>query len=100
MQSKTPCSLSRPSGQIVEIDFTLSMKLPGYLVAQVSLLLEKHIEQKYGSQAQAAREWGYTDTFVCSVLKGRRPPTQRMIDDAGIIFSAQVSAKRSKRGRR
>ena len=53
------------------------------LSLQEMLLL--HIRRKYGKQSAAAAAWGVTGTFVSYVLKGQRPATKTMLDDAGIV---------------
>lgn len=47
--------------------------------------LRKHIDRTYESQSAAARDWGVSRSHVCNMLKGRVRPTDRMLEDMGIV---------------
>lgn len=45
--------------------------------------LRVHIARKYHNQSEAAKEWGCSAALVSAVLKGRKSPNKKMLDDAG-----------------
>lgn len=45
--------------------------------------LRAHIARKYLTQTAAAAVWGYSRAFVSAVVKGNKPPTEKMLQDAG-----------------
>lgn len=54
--------------------------------APVNLLpfLRAHVASKYETQAEAARRWGVSPTFVSMVLSGTKHPTAAILADAGL----------------
>lgn len=57
------------------------------MIDEANLLpeLRAHVARKYHKQCHAAKAWGLSDAFVSAVLTGRKPPTQAILDDAGLI---------------
>lgn len=47
--------------------------------------LRAHVARKYVRQKYAAAAWGVSGAFVSAVLTGKKPPTQQILDDAGIV---------------
>lgn len=45
--------------------------------------LEKHIKEKYRTKLAAAIDWGVTEPFICTVLKGRRQVPRWMAHELG-----------------
>jgi hypothetical protein len=50
----------------------------------VAVLLRRHVEYCYGSQAEAARIWGVSAAFVNAVLTGHKLPNGTMLDAIGV----------------
>ena len=44
--------------------------------------LRAHIARKYKTQKTAAAAWGCSPAFVSEVVKGKKPPTDVMLEDA------------------
>jgi hypothetical protein len=47
--------------------------------------LRAYVARTYGKQCHAARAWRVSDAFVSSVLTGRKPPTARILEEAGLV---------------
>lgn len=45
--------------------------------------LRAHIARKHKTQTAAAAAWGYSHVFVSEVVRGKKPPTDVMLSDAG-----------------
>lgn len=52
--------------------------------AEVLAMLRDHIAHRYGTQAEAARMWGVSSSFVSMILHGKKFPTERMLTELGI----------------
>lgn len=64
------------------------MKITKELKRHLGHMVLAHIQSVHGSQAEAARRWGVTPTFVTNVTSGRRAPSDRMMEEAGIELFA------------
>jgi hypothetical protein len=60
----------------------IAMKKPETDV-DIKMELRVHIARNYKTQTAAAKAWGCTPAYVSGVLKGKKNPNQRMLDDAG-----------------
>lgn len=45
--------------------------------------MRAHVARLNITQAAAAEKWGITSQYVSLILTGKRPPTKKMLDDAG-----------------
>ena len=56
--------------------------MPDMTETQVIAKLRSRIT---GSQADAAREFGVSNSFLSEVLRGKRPPTGKLLDLLGLV---------------
>ena len=61
-------------------------KLSPSLRQTLADMLRGHIRRAHKTQAAAARAWGCSPAFVAKVMNGYSAPTDRMLDDAGIVL--------------
>ena len=64
---------------------------------QMRLELRAHIAGKHKTQDAAAKAWKLSPAFVSMVLKGKKSPTVKMLEDAGLERVEPVVTYRRKK---
>jgi hypothetical protein len=59
--------------------------------------IRAHIARKYKTQLAAAEAWGLSPAFVNMVLNGKKSPSPKMLEDAGLERVEPVVTYRRKK---
>lgn len=55
-----------------------------YTVDEVRAMLREHIERRYGSQAEAARQWNVSSVLVTRMVNGSKAPNPTVLAELGL----------------